>query len=263
MRNGARMDHAAMIPPSAGPLIPPTKNPPANRPLARPRWSVGTLTRSSVWALTPNMAEPSPPAPRRMMSSANEPENPATMLLTATIAMPVAITAGWPNRSARRPAGSAPTMRIRANALTTLAAAAVLTPKWRANAGMSGATIPKPSATVNEMAVRIGTSRGRPRKGPRCGRNTNGILPARADGGGSSGGCGPGSVPYWPLCVVLRAALGALRIRGRHFADRPARGGLGFPVRHHRIEPAKGYRPSERQAESGDRLVRGRSGHAP
>ena len=211
MINGARMDHAAMIPPSAGPLIPPTRKPPANRPLARPRCSVGTLTSRSVWALTPNMAEPNPPAPRRMMSSAYELENPATMLLTATMAMPVAITAGCPNRSARRPAGSAPTMRIKANALTTPAAAAVLTPKWRANAGMSGATIPKPSATVNEMAVRIGTSRGRPRKGPRGERNTNGILPARADGGSSAGGCGPGSGRYRPLRVVLRATLGALR----------------------------------------------------
>jgi len=115
-----------------------------------------------------------------MMSAANELENPATMLLTATIAMPVAMTTGWPNRSARRPAGSAPTMRMRANALTTLAAAAVLTPKWRPNAGMSGATIPNPSATVKEMAVRIGTSRGRSRKGPREGRSTNGILPAGA-----------------------------------------------------------------------------------
>src|SRR5215468_565482 len=209
------------------------------------------------------MAEPSPPAPRRMMSSANEPENPATMLLTATIAMPVAITAGCPNRSARRPAGSAPTMRIRANALTTPAAAAVLTPKWRANAGMSGATIPKPSPTVNEMAVRIGTSRGRPRKGPR-GRNTKGILPGRADGRSSAGGCGPGSGRYRPLLVLLRAALGALRIRGRLFADRLARGDLRLRVGNHGIEPTKDYRPpSRRQAETGNRLVHGRSGHAP
>ena len=182
MMNGARSDQAAMTPPTAGPLIPPIRKPPANSPLARPRCSFGTLISSRVCPLTPNIAEPSPPVPRRMMSSANELENPATMLLTATIAMPVAITAGWPNRSARRPAGSAPMMRMRANALTTLAAAVVLTPKWRANAGMSGATIPNPSATVKEMAVRIGTSRGRPRKGPRGGRSTNGILPAAPDG---------------------------------------------------------------------------------
>src|SRR5215813_766431 len=126
MMNGARIDQAAMSPPTAGPLIPPTRNPPAYRPLARPRCSLGTLTSSRVWALTPNIAEPSPPAPRRMMSSANEPENPARMLLTATIVMPTAITAGSPNLSTRRPAGSAPTMRIRANALTTPAAAAVM-----------------------------------------------------------------------------------------------------------------------------------------
>ena len=129
MMNGARIDQAAMSPPTAGPLIPPTRNPPAYTPLARPRCSLGTLTSSRVWALTPYIAEPSPPAPRRMMSSANEPENPARMLLTATIVMPVAITTGSPNLSTSRPAGSAPTMRIRANALTTPAAAAVLTPK--------------------------------------------------------------------------------------------------------------------------------------
>jgi hypothetical protein len=129
MMKGARMDQAAMSPPSAGPLIPPTRNPPAYRPLARPRSSLRTLTSSNVWALTPNMAEPSPPTPRRMMSCANDPDNPATTLLTATIAMPAAITTGSPSLSTRRPAGSAPTMRIRANALTTPAAAAVLTPK--------------------------------------------------------------------------------------------------------------------------------------
>ena len=129
MMNGARIDQAAMSPPSAGPLIPPTRNPPENRPLARPRCSLPTLTSSMVWAPTPNIAEPSPPAPLRMMSSVNEPANPAMMLLTATTAMPAAITTGSPNRSTRRPAGSAPTMRISANALTTPAAAAVLTPK--------------------------------------------------------------------------------------------------------------------------------------
>ena len=37
MKNGARSDHAAISPPTAGPLIPPTRNPPLNRPLARPR----------------------------------------------------------------------------------------------------------------------------------------------------------------------------------------------------------------------------------
>ena len=129
MTNGARSDQAATRPPIAGPLIPPTRNPPENRPLARPLCSLGTLSSNRVWALTLNIAEPNPPMPRSTMSCVNDPENPATMLLTATIAMPAAITACSPNRSTRRPAGSAPTTRSRANALTTLAAAAVLTPK--------------------------------------------------------------------------------------------------------------------------------------
>ena len=37
MKNGARSDQAATSPPTAGPLIPPSRNPPLYRPLARPR----------------------------------------------------------------------------------------------------------------------------------------------------------------------------------------------------------------------------------
>ena len=51
------------------------------------------------------------------------------MLLTETIAMPAAMTLCSPNRSTSRPAGSAPSTRSNAKALTTLAAEAVLTPK--------------------------------------------------------------------------------------------------------------------------------------
>jgi hypothetical protein len=54
-------------------------------------------------------------------------------------------------------------MRTSANALITLAAAAVLTPNSRAKSGMAGAAIPYPSATVKATAARAATSRGRPR----------------------------------------------------------------------------------------------------
>src|SRR6266567_1194091 len=43
---------------------------------------------------------------------------------------------------------------------------------------MPGATIPNASATVNETQVRIATSRGRSRNGPRWARDTKGSLPA-------------------------------------------------------------------------------------
>jgi hypothetical protein len=142
MKNGARNDQAATSPPMAGPLMLPSRNPPEYRPLARPRWSAWTLRSSNVCALTPNMAEPMPPAPRSTSSWANDPDNPATVLLTATITMPTAIVRRSPNRSTRRPAGNAPTIRMSAKALITLAAAVVLTPNCRANAGMLGATIP-------------------------------------------------------------------------------------------------------------------------
>ena len=114
-----------------------------------------------------NIAEPTPPLPRRTSSSAKDRENPARTLLTATTAIPAAITPGSPKRSTRRPAGSAPTTRISANTLITPAAAVTLTPNWRAKAGMAGATIPNPSATMNETAARIATSGGRSRNGPR------------------------------------------------------------------------------------------------
>ena len=176
MRNGARSDHAATSPPTAGPLIPPTRNPPLYRPLARPRCAPGTLASSRVWALTLYIAEPRPPTPRSTSNCANDCENPASTLLTATTAMPTAITACSPNRSTSRPAGSAPRTRISANALITLAAAAVLTPNCRANAGIAGATIPYPSATVNETAVSTATSRGSPRNGLRSRPGTSRIV---------------------------------------------------------------------------------------
>ena len=153
MKNGARSDHAATSPPTAGPLIPPSRKPPLNRPLARPRWLPGTVPRSRAWALMLNIAEPTPPLPRSTMSSTKDWENPARMLLAATTAMPAAITPGSPKRSTRRPAGSAPTTLISANTLITLAAAVTLTPNLRAKAGMAGATIPNPSATVNATAA--------------------------------------------------------------------------------------------------------------
>ena len=184
MMKGARGDQAAIRPPSAGPLIPPSRNPPLKTPLARPRCPSGTLTRSRVWAPTVYMAEPRPPAPRKVMSCGNDRENPASTLLTATTAMPAAMTARSPNRSASRPAGRAPITRMSANALTTLAAAAVLTPNPRANSGIAGATIPYPRATVNETAVRIGTSRGKPRNGPRGWPGTRKLCQPGRPGGG-------------------------------------------------------------------------------
>ena len=168
MTNGARSDHSATRPPTAGPAMAPTRNPPLNRPVARPRCPPGTVASSSVWAPTVYIAEPSPPAPRRTISCANDPDNPASTLLTATTAIPVNMMARSPNRFTSRPAGSAPASRTSANTLITLAAAAVLTPNWRANCGMAGAAIPYPSATVNATAVRPATSGGSPRKPSRA-----------------------------------------------------------------------------------------------
>src|SRR5258706_12014764 len=179
MKNGARSDHAATRPPIAGPLMPPSRNPPVYNPLARPLRSPGTLRSSSVCALTLNMADPSPPTPRRAMSWPNDPEKPARTLLAATIAMPAAIVLRSPKRSTSLPEGSAPMIRIKAKALITLAAAAVLTPNCLAKAGMPGATIPYPSATVKETELRMATSGGSSRNSPARGLDTTGILPGQ------------------------------------------------------------------------------------
>ena len=128
MKNGARIDQAAIAPPIAGPLIPPSRKPPVYRPLARPRSSGPTLLSSKVCAPMPKSTEPRPPTPRSTSSAAKELENPASTLLTATTRMPIAIARRWPIRSISRPPGSAPTIRMTAKALMTLPAAATLTP---------------------------------------------------------------------------------------------------------------------------------------
>jgi hypothetical protein len=86
--------------------------------------------------------------------------SPASMLLTATMPMPVPSTKRSPSASISRPAGNAKAIRRKANALTTPAAAAVPTWKLRANNGSAGATMPNPSATKNATTARTRTSRG-------------------------------------------------------------------------------------------------------
>src|SRR3954463_12026269 len=81
--------------------------------------------------------------------------------------MPVASTRRSPTESMSRPVGKAKTIRRNANALMTEAAAALPTPKSRANTGSAGATIPKPSATKNATTTRTPTSRGRSARGER------------------------------------------------------------------------------------------------
>jgi hypothetical protein len=133
------------------------------------------------------MAEPSPPTPRSTSNWTNDWENPASTLLTATTAIPVAMTTGSPNRSTSRPAGNAPSTRISAKALITLAAAATLTPNCRANAGIAGATIPYPSATVNETEDSTAASRGSPRNGRNAPRTPGDVT-----------------VTPWSICAASR-----------------------------------------------------------
>jgi len=58
----------------------------------------------------------------------------------------------------------------------------LLTPKFLANSGIAGATIPKPRATENATAVRTATSGGRDPKGLRRARIRAPIFAGRGDG---------------------------------------------------------------------------------
>src|SRR3954468_13295271 len=92
--------------------------------------------------------------------------------------MPVASTRRSPTESMSRPVGNAKTIRRNANALMTEAAAALPTPKSRANTGSAGATMPKPSATKNATTTSTPTSRGRSARGE---RGTRSSSPAHPD----------------------------------------------------------------------------------
>src|SRR5450432_3351608 len=75
--------------------------------------------------------------------------------------MPVASTTRSPMASTRRPTPSAEASRMNAKADSTAPTSARPTPKWCANSGMTGATMPNPTATLNATAVSTATSFGR------------------------------------------------------------------------------------------------------
>src|SRR6266536_5155208 len=87
--------------------------------------------------------------------------------------MPVASITRSPNAFTSRPANGAVTSRAAANALITAIASVVLTPKWRANSGIAGATTPKPTATMNATAASAPTSAGSSLNGPRRSTSTD------------------------------------------------------------------------------------------
>src|SRR5476649_592899 len=95
--------------------------------------------------------------------------------------IPVARTTRSPRRLTSRPATGADTKRTNANTEMTAPAAKLLTPKFLANSGIAGATIPKPRATENATAVRTATSGGRDPKGLRRARIRSPILAGRDD----------------------------------------------------------------------------------
>lgn len=80
----------------------------------------------------------------------------------ATIEIPIERMARSPRRSVRYPANGEVTKRTSAKTEMTALASKVLTPNERANTGIAGARIPKPSATQNAMADRTATSAGKP-----------------------------------------------------------------------------------------------------
>ena len=80
---------------------------------------------------------------------------------------PVEKTALSPNLSTRTPEISPDAKRVIAKAETIKPIAALFTPNDLAKTGIAGMTIPKPTATKKDAAIRIDTSRGRSLNGER------------------------------------------------------------------------------------------------
>src|SRR5665647_1432811 len=158
--NGALSDAPVRIPPRTGPVMPPSTNPPLNRPDARPSRSDGVTENRSVVAPIVNIADPTPPAARAMRNCQYEVAAAHHALETATISTPATMT----RRSARRRASFAAigrdAIRTRVKLDATAPAASVETPNVRAKRGRTGETMPKPRATRNAMIARTRTGRG-------------------------------------------------------------------------------------------------------
>ena len=90
---------------------------------------------------------------------------PAKKVKKATIKTPVAKTLRSPNRSVKVPEIRPDAKRVIAKAETIKPIAALFTPKDFAKTGMAGITIPKPTATKKDAAMRMETSRGNPLNG--------------------------------------------------------------------------------------------------
>jgi len=80
---------------------------------------------------------------------------------------PVEKTALSPNLSTKAPEIRPEANRVIAKAETIRPIAALLTPNDLAKTGIAGITMPKPTATKKDAAMRIDTSRGRSLKGER------------------------------------------------------------------------------------------------
>jgi hypothetical protein len=90
---------------------------------------------------------------------------PAKNVNAETMIIPVEKTARSPKRSTKTPEINPEAKRVIAKAETIKPIAALFTPKDFAKTGIAGITIPKPTATKNDAAIREETSRGRSRNG--------------------------------------------------------------------------------------------------
>lgn len=107
------------------------------------------------------MAEPKPPIPRIVIRCPKVVDSPAKKVVTATINKPEVKTTRSPIFSIRYPLIGDAISLVSANIETIVLAANADTPKDLANSGIAGATIPKPSATVNETAAKTQIPPGR------------------------------------------------------------------------------------------------------
>lgn len=107
------------------------------------------------------MAEPKPLRPRSSNKWKKSFAAPAKPVVTATMIKPEASTTRSPTFSIKKPLIGDEINLVSANTETTVLAANAVTPKERANNGIAGATMPKPSATENAIEASTQIAGGR------------------------------------------------------------------------------------------------------
>jgi hypothetical protein len=139
----------ASTPPSAGPASLPTLSMPKSQLICRPRSPAAAPCEMTASRPISHICVAQPARKRSSMSWVNVSAKTISSDVSAAISGPAMITGRRPKRSISHPDGSVAATLPTRKAVTTPLATPKLTSKDCASAGMTGSTIPVPSARRN------------------------------------------------------------------------------------------------------------------